>query len=362
MTRLITCALLFSVLLHGCSEPPSSNGVNEGKTSASDDSGAVATLKKAGATFRMNSHQLITEVNLRKISVTSEVFEALSKLSYVTSVLLNDTATEDSMLLALKGWKSPVVNFDLRGCAIGNDGLATLTEFKTLKAIRLNEAADDVDDDGVAILAALPQLKVLALDGLWVGDDAVASLAKSNTLQELYLKGTIISDEALRTLGSMPSLRKLRLAATGITDDGLSHLAPLANLVELDLSENASLSNTGLESLAGLTSLQKLNLWRLPVGDQGILGLRHLKNLTWLNLDNTQLSDAGLDVLSDMNKLTFLHLGSTAITDDGLSKLAHLKNLRDLKITRTAVTEAGAFKLKALLPATEIQLLYIEGQ
>lgn len=370
MNRFPTVSVLLLAVFTGCSNAPSSTTNSDTTNSekdtqpivVADDADAIAILKAAGATFRMHKNGAVSEVNLRKGTMNDTVPPALLVLNHVTSVLFNDSAVTDEHLASLSTWKSPVVNFDLRGCSVGNDGLIALTKLKTLKAIRLNESAEDVDDDGVVALAALPKLKVLALDGLWIGDDSVAAFANSKTLEELYLKSTNISDDALKVLGKIPSLKKLRLATNGITDEGLPFLSDLPNLVELDLSENSSLSNSGMEALSSIKTLQKLNLWRLPIGDSGILRLQSLRNLVWLNLDNTQLSNAGLDVLRDMNRLTFLHLGSTAISNEGLTKLTHLKTLKDLKLTRTAVTEVAAAKLAIELPDTDIQLLYLEGQ
>jgi hypothetical protein len=115
--------------------------------------------------------------------------------------------------------------------------------------------------------------------------------------------------------------------------------------------------------LAGLTSLRKLNLWRVPITDAGVASLAGLIKLEWLNLDNTQFfSDAGLVHLKDLKQLSFLHLGSTAVTDAGMSQLAGLTSLEDLKVTRTAVTEDGVASLRESLPDTRIQLQYLEGQ
>lgn len=363
MTRFLSLSMLPLVLLSGCSGPTPPAALSETSESVvQDDADAIAALKAAGASFRLDDDGLVTEVNLRKATVDDTIPAALLSLTNVTSVLFNDSDVTDDHLTALTKWSSPVVNIDLRGCSVGNDGVMALANLKTLKAIRLNEAAENVDDIGIVALAALPKLKVLAADGLWIGDESVEAFTESTTLEELYLKSTNISDDALKAMGQIPSLRKIRLAMNGISDDGLAYLKPLTNLVELDLSENSSLTNAATEALSSLTSLEKLNLWRLAIGDEGILRLRPLRDLVWLNLDNTQLSNAGLDALSDMKQLSFLHLGSTGVSDDGLPKLTHLKNLKDLKLTRTAVTEAGAAELATSLPDTDIQLLYIEGQ
>ena len=163
-------------------------------------------------------------------------------------------------------------------------------------------------------------------------------------------------------IAGFPKLSKLRLAQTTVDAAGLEKLATLKNLTELDLSECSQIFDDAMPSLSKLTSLKKLNLWRLQLTDEGVKSLKPLTSMQWLNLDNTQLSNQGLPALSDMTELTFLHLGSTSITNDGLKHLEGLKNLKDLKVTRTAVTQEFVDELKKSLPNTEIQLEYIAGE
>ena len=58
-------------------------------------------------------------------------------------------------------------------------------------------------------------------------------------------------------------------------------------------------SDGHLEALAGLTSLQSLNLNGSKVTDAGLKKLAALKNLQWLGLAGTKVTDAGLKGLVD---------------------------------------------------------------
>ncbi|MEZ6078374.1 MAG: hypothetical protein R3C56_22690 [Pirellulaceae bacterium] len=58
-----------------------------------------------------------------------------------------------------------------------------------------------VDDGGLAGLANCPELKVLAIDGLWVGSPGLEHLKGNLKLIELYASGTTIDDAASALAG-----------------------------------------------------------------------------------------------------------------------------------------------------------------
>ena len=211
-------------------------------------------------------------------------------------------------------------------------------------------------------MAKLKNLKVLAVDFLWISEDGVQSIVGLNNLQELYMAETTIGNEAVELFAMFPKLKKLRLARNQIDASGVANLPKIKLLEVLDLSECAQLFDDAMPPLAELKNLKELNLWRLNISDAGIEPLQGLTAMESLNLDNTRLSDEGTRFLSDMKMLTFLHLGSTQITDDGLAPLKGLTKLKDLKVTRTAVTKDGVAELAKALPNAKIQLNYIEGQ
>jgi len=220
------------ILFCGCSEskPATEPAVTDAPKPAAmlppvepDDEGAVQALEDLQAVFRRGGDGRITEVNLRGTAATDAALEHIAKLKGVTSLLLNDLPITDAGLAQLAAWKSPIVNLDLRGCSVGNAGLAHISEWTTLKAVRLNGASGKttVDDDGLVHLTGLTRLKVLAFDGLWVSEDGLKLLADLKNVEELYLKSTLISDEGLAVLTQFPQLKKLRLAFNQISSDGL---------------------------------------------------------------------------------------------------------------------------------------------
>ena len=63
------------------------------------------------------------------------------------------------------------------------------------------------------------------------------------------------------------------------------------------------------------------------------------------------MTDAGLKELAGLKSLQTLDLGDTQVTDAGLKELAGLKSLQTLDLSDTKVTDAG---LKELAGAEEL--------
>ena len=66
------------------------------------------------------------------------------------------------------------------------------------------------------------------------------------------------------------------------------------------------------------------------------------------------MTDAGLKELAGLKSLQALNLGDTQVTDAGLKELAGLKSLQLLDLDDTKVTEAGVAAWQKDLPACNI--------
>src|SRR5205807_8363063 len=107
-------------------------------------------------------------------------------------------------------------------------------------------------------------------------------------------------------------------------------LAGLKNLRALGLGF-AEVTDVGLRELAGLTSLQTLDLsgtkdfTGTKVTDKALKALAGLKRLQTLHLRfNGEETDAGLKELAGLKSLQTLDLYATHVTDAGLKELAGL--------------------------------------
>ncbi len=340
----IALACLFALSTVGCDANRSKEVGAPANISATQQPAAVSTqvtkeLDAVGAKLARDPQGFIIAADLRGCTLNETVISELAKLTTLQQL-------------------------DLRECALSNEQLKAMVKpLVALRALRLSGkgGATSVDDDGMVAIAGCTDLKVLAIDELWVSEVGLKALLGCQQLSELYIAGTTVVDDSMTTVAQFKQLKKLRLAKTQISDAGLKALVGL-KLEDLDLSECSQVTDAALEVVAQFPTLKRLNLWRDAVSDIGISKLAGLHQLTWYNLDNTQLTDAGLDHLSGMKELTFLHLGSTGVSDAGMPKLTGLTKLKDLKVTRTSVTEAGAKQLTDQLPGLTVQVKYREEQ
>ena len=94
----------------------------------------------------------------------------------------------------------------------------------------------------------------------------------------LCLNGTKMTDAGLKELAGLKSLQALDLGGTQVTDAGLKELAGLKSLRALDLRWT-QVTDAGLKELAGLKSLQTLNLWITPGDGRGAEGTGRAEEL-----------------------------------------------------------------------------------
>lgn len=112
-------------------------------------------------------------------------------------------------------------------------GLAALAD-APLKELKIGHA---FDDDGMAALARVRELRSAAIVHSRATDAGVAHLAGHPSLEEFSIspqaRPTRVTDRALASLAALPRLRRLGLHETFLTyDGGLKHLAPLRGRLE----------------------------------------------------------------------------------------------------------------------------------
>jgi len=139
------------------------------------------------------------------------------------------------------------------------------------RVVRLRAGRLDLDDDSLAHVAQLRQLRLLHND-LWsagpilvwpewsypnkpavAGDDPItdaglAHLSDLTHLESLVLVGTVVADDGLRHLTGLQRLRRLKISSPHITDRGIAHLRKLGNLSQLCLV-GTSISEAGVVEL-----------------------------------------------------------------------------------------------------------------
>jgi hypothetical protein len=132
---------------------------------------------------------------------------------------------------------------------------------------------------------------------------------------------------ALPHLRRMPGLRTVWLTGDLASDDSLVYLRGLDSLEELQLLDHQGLTDRGLARVAGLKSLEVLNIdppkagWP-AISDEGLRHLEALKRLERLIVGGAHLTDRGGGRLKVLPRLKELDIeGCSGVTDEGVRSL-----------------------------------------
>jgi hypothetical protein len=228
-------------------------------------------------------------------------------------------------------------------------GINYIRNFKQLKALVI---PDYIQSKELEQLQELPLLEYLNFGGPMVNDEKLSIIGKLTWLTQLSIGGSEVS-AGLANLKNFKSLRYLSLTALRNLnlDRDLSYITALTDLEELEL-EDAPVNDAGLVHLSKLQKLRRLNLLkRSPIGKITGAGMVHLKNLK--SLEELTLprgaSDAGIEQLAALDSLKKVNLWGDDVTDKSMSVLAHIKSLENLEIMSRNVTDAGIEKLSQCL-------------
>ena len=106
-----------------------------------------------------------------------------------------------------------------------------------------------------------------------VGDEEMKHLLPvAEQITWLDLAGTRVGNEGMAVVARMPNLTRLSLQRTAVGDEGLRRLAGLRNLEYLNLF-GSQVGDAGLGQLAGLRALKTVYLWQTRVSAEGVARL-----------------------------------------------------------------------------------------
>jgi len=228
------------LLISGCADKPTQNEpvASQAKNTEKSTETPKATvpesevklaesLKTLGAKLKQDQAGYVIEVDFRGTKIDDAALKEIAGLSHLRSLLLNETPITDAAFESV-GKVTTLENLDLRNCSLNNKAISYLTGLSKLKALRLS-GNSDIDDDAMADINQLTNLKALMLDFLWVSGDGLSQLKDLNKLEELYLAKTLVDDDGLATLTQFPKLKKTRLSQNQISDEGLAVFDEIAS-------------------------------------------------------------------------------------------------------------------------------------
>ncbi len=129
-----------------------------------------------------------------------------------------------------------------------------------------------------------------------------------------------------------------------ITDANLVELASLESGLDqvTEIKLNGSfLGQAGMEALAKLTSLKKLEYGACQLQGNGYAPLANLKQLEYLNLESARFDNSAMQFIAGLTNLKELVLSGTDVTDESFRALQNMKQLEVFRIRKTRIDGSG---------------------
>jgi internalin A len=233
-----------------------------------------------------------------------------------------------------------VVAVDLTNTWINDDDLALVATLPELRRIDLSHTK--IGDSGLAHLRPLRKVTHLICYYCdYITDGGIAYLKNWQNLEYLNVRGTEVTSRVFEHLTRMKKLRFLEVGFSRVNDDGFDVLASLMSLEELHIGGN-KMSGLALPFLRMLPALKTLDVNGSQRTDSGRWGL--------------MLTDVNIESLAALTQLEALNIGGSSVSDAGMKSLAALVNLRELDLSRMEITAKGLAPLSAMTKLRRLNL------
>jgi len=157
-------------------------------------------------------------------------------------------------------------------------------------------------------------------------------------------------------LGHITTLESLNVISTKFNDEWMPNIAKLMNLKVLRFTNNGSLTDAGMEQLAGLKNLESFSFVGTKITGRAYAKFEGFTKLIKVSHRGSSIDDAGLKELCDhLSNLENISLAHAKFTDAGAVHLAKLTNLKGLELGTHNAT-AAALKNLVGLPLEYLQL------
>jgi hypothetical protein len=206
----------------------------------------------------------------------------------------------------------------------------------------------EAGDLALDVVADLPKLTAFKHRSTAVSDSGLESLARNQTLESLLIQDFVITDQSGPHRAKLGKLSQLEIfRCQGFGSDGVLALKGLG-LTRLTLRDLPNVDDRAMEVFDDLPKLRRLYLHELAsVGDSGLAHLAGLKSLELLDIWSVpQMTDATVDVIVTLPNLKELSLRATGVTDAAVDKLLAMPSLQSLTFKENgSVTDDGLKKL-----------------
>jgi eukaryotic-like serine/threonine-protein kinase len=290
-----------------------------------------------------------------------------------TSILPDDIAVITS-LAAVQGLINDAMLSSDRMLEVGDinfttDCLEEIAKHKMLLGISFRHART-IDDRVFKYIQDIP-LRHLDLCDTQVTDAGLASAGKMKTLESLNLSQLNrplaqglkrrISYQGLEQLAKLPHLRKLELESDYLTDRDLKALTLFPHLTELDLSSPQCCSLKFLDYVGGLQDLTTLQIEGLQITLPQLVTMKNFRHLRSLNLRKNHVirSDDADAFFRLGDHLEFLSVEKTNVDGGFVRKLFQFNELGQLNLRKCSqVKRQDVLFLRKVLPGCVIESDY----
>jgi hypothetical protein len=203
----------------------------------------------------------LKDVEFSSVDLVDSHLEMLAAAPKLRQLGLNSWGTDEitDETLARVSELQQLRSLELVWCGgVSSEGIRQLRKLSGLRELTFQEF-DAANDESVVILAELPNLEVLELEGLSLSSNGCRPLSKLTKLRELSLSNCDVDDAMFVHLTSLPSLKVLTLHGTNMTDACVDDLLRFQQLEILTLSQT-NLTNDGIRRLVALRGLKRLSL------------------------------------------------------------------------------------------------------
>ena len=183
---------------------------------------------------------------------------------------------------------------------------------------------------------------LLAVNADWIA--ALGGRAGTNAqgaITMVNLRGSFVSDSDLDRIAALDSLEKLDLSHTRVTDLGLQRLKNLRNVRELNLFYAELVTDEGLAAVKTWPRIERLDFRGTKVTDNTLALLAGKDSIRALDIGFAEVTDSGLQHLPKLAGLRELAFGGNKLTEVGLEVLRSLPNLTHLDISGKQRTDSG---------------------
>jgi hypothetical protein len=179
----------------------------------------------------------------------------------------------------------------------------------------------------------------------------LVTLPKLRNLKSVSIRETTIDAPLAAALGQCKTITGLGLQQCQLEPGCLELIAANQSIESLSIgSSQLSDIDSEVKPLAAMPTLQRLNLFRTEIGDQGIQNLRLATSLKSIHLADTKVTDGAVDDLLCLGNLEALDIRGTAIGKEGIRGLYELPKLQRFDITAGLFSDEELDELQKARP------------